>query len=267
MKRYRKQFAANREGWNLRTPVHLRSGFYEIDDFVKGGTSLRCVELEELGDVAGKSLLHLMCHFGQDTLSLARMGARATGIDFSAAAIAAARGLARKTGSPAEFVCCNLYDARKHVQGVFDIVYTSYGVVGWLPDLKAWGRIISESLRPGGIFYIAEFHPFVWMLDDKFEKFAYSYFHSETPLEFDMQGTYADRDADIRYKNFNWIHSLGDVVSALTAAGLEIEFLHEFPFTVYDCFPNLEKIGDHKWWFKHLKGTVPYLFSIRARKK
>ncbi len=267
MKRFEKQFAANRDGWNLRTPVHLRSGFYEIEEFARGATSLRCVELAELGDVAGKRLLHLMCHFGQDTLSLARMGAQATGIDFSEAAIEAARGLSRRIGVPAEFICGNVYDTRKIIKGTFDIVYTSYGVVGWLPDLKEWGRIIAAALRPGGVFYIAEFHPFVWTLDGKFEKFQYSYFHSDTPLEFDMQGTYADRGADIRYKDFNWIHSLGDVVNALIANGLEIEFLHEFPFTVYDCFPNLESIGDHQWQFRHLQGTIPYLFSIRARKK
>ncbi len=267
MKRYQSQFAANREGWDLRTPVHLRSDFYELGNFINGATSLRCVELAELGEVAGRSLLHLMCHFGQDTLSLARMGAAATGIDFSEAAVEAARGLARRIDVRAEFHCCNLYDTRKHVHDLFDIVYTSYGVVGWLPDLGEWGRIISESLRPGGLFYIAEFHPFVWMLDEKHEKFAYSYFHSETPLEFAMRGTYADPSADIRYKDFNWIHSLGDVINALTANGLEIEFLHEFPFTVYDFLPNLEKIGEHKWWFRHLRGTIPYLFSIRARKK
>lgn len=267
MKRFEREFAANLEGWNLRTPVHLRSGFYEIEAFVAGKTSLRCIELEELGDVAGKRLLHLMCHFGQDTLSLARMGAQATGVDFSETAIAAARDLSRRIAVPAKFVCCNLYDTRRFVHGAFDVVYTSYGVVGWLPDLTAWAQIIADSLRPGGTFYIAEFHPFVWMLDEHYEKFTYGYFHTDTPLEFAMQGTYADRDAAIRYRDFNWVHSLGDVVSALVIGGLEIEFLHEFPFTVYDCFPNLEKIGERKWRFRHLKDTIPYLFSIRARKR
>ena len=267
MKKFKEQFTANRDGWNLRTPHHVRSDFYDVKNFIAGATSLRFIEIEELGNISGKTLLHLMCHFGQDTLSLARMGAQATGIDFSDQAIAAARSLAQKIGSKTEFHCCNLYDARKHVDGRFDIVYTSYGVIGWLPDLKEWGRIIAESLQPGGMFYIVEFHPFVWMLDEKHEKFAYSYFYSEKPLEFDMQGTYTDRAADIRYKDFNWIHTLGDVVNALTASGLEIEYLHEFPFSVYDCFADLEKTGEQQWIFKSLRETIPYLFSIRARKK
>jgi len=267
MNKFATQFNSNRDGWNQRTPHHVKSEFYDVRGFVAGATSLRFIEIEELGNIAGKSLLHLMCHFGQDTLSLARMGARTTGIDFSDQAIASAKSLAREIGSDSEFHCCNLYDTRKHVRGRFDIVYTSYGVIGWLPDLTGWGRIIAESLKPGGMFYIAEFHPFVWMMDEKFERFAYSYFHSETPLEFDLKGTYTDRSADISHKDFNWIHTLGDVVNALIANGLEIEFLHEFPFTVYDCFPNLEKVGDHKWVFKNLKDTIPYIFSIRARKK
>ena len=267
MEKFAEQFRANRDGWNLRTPHHVKSDFYDVKNFIAGATSLRSIELGELGDIAGKSLLHLMCHFGQDTLSLARMGARAIGIDFSEKAIESARSLAREIGSETEFHCCNLYDTRQHVRGRFDIVYTSYGVIGWLPDLAEWGRIIAASLNPGGMFYIVEFHPFVWMLDEKHEKFDYSYFHSEEPLEFDLQGTYTDRAADILHHDCNWIHTLGDVVNALIASGLEIEFLHEFPFTVYDCFPNLEKIGEQRWVFKNLRDTIPYLFSIKARKK
>jgi SAM-dependent methyltransferase len=267
MKKFAEQFHANRNGWNLRTPHHVKSDFYDVKHFIAGATSLRSIEIEELGDIAGKSLLHLMCHFGQDTLSLARMGAKATGIDFSDQAIESARSLARKIGSNTEFHCGNVYDTRKHVKGRFDIVYTSYGVVGWLPDIKEWARIIAESLQPGGLFYMVEFHPFIWMMDEKHEKFAYSYFYSEEPLAFDQKGTYTDRTADIRYKDFNWIHTLGDIVNSLIANGLEIEFLHEFPFTVYDCFADLEKIGEHRWIFKNLRDTIPYLFSIKARKK
>jgi 2-polyprenyl-3-methyl-5-hydroxy-6-metoxy-1,4-benzoquinol methylase len=267
MDKFKDQFNANREGWNLRTPHHVKSDFYDVGNFIAGATSLRFIEIEELGNIAGKTLLHLMCHFGQDTLSLARMGAEATGIDFSDKAIAAAKSLARKIGSATEFHCCNLYDTRKHVSGQFDIVYTSYGVIGWLPDLREWGRIIAESLKPGGMFYMAEFHPFLWMMDEKREKFAYSYFHSESPLEFEMKGTYTDRTADICYKDFNWIHTLGDVLNALIASGLEIKFLHEFPFSVYDCLPNLEPAGEQRWVFKNLKDTIPYLFSIKAWKK
>lgn len=267
MKEFSRQFEANKEAWNLRTPHHVSSGFYDVANFRKGATSLRSIEIEELGNIRGKTLLHLMCHFGQDTLSLARMGAEATGIDFSEKAVACARELADELKLGATFHCGNVYDTRELVKERFDIVYTSYGVIGWLPDLREWGRIISESLVPGGTFYIVEFHPFLWMMDDAHVRIENGYFHSKDPLEFDIRGTYADRSADIAYKDFNWIHPMSDVVNSLIANGLEIEYLHEFPFTVYDCFPDLEKIGEHKWVFRSLRDTIPYLFSIKARKR
>jgi SAM-dependent methyltransferase len=267
MKDLSRQFEANKEAWNLRTPYHVRSDFFAVASFKKSATSLRSIEIEELGNIEGKTLLHLMCHFRQDTLSLARMEAKPTGIDFSEKAVAFARKLADEQKLDAEFHCCNLYDTRKHVHERFDIVYTSYGVIGGLPELGEWGRIISESLKPGGTFHMVEFHPFIWMLDDDRERSAYSYFHSETPLELDIEGTYADRTADIASKDFNWVHSLSDVVNSLIGNGLEIETLREFPYTVYECFPNLERIGEQKWILRNLWDKIPYLFSLKARKK
>lgn len=267
MENLQNQFNENREAWNKKTAVHVESEFYNLNDFKNGVTSLKSIELGELGDISNKKLLHIQCHFGQDTLSLARLGASVTGVDFSEAAITYAKNLSREINVPAEFICSNVYELRKHTEKIFDIVFTSYGVIGWLPDINEWAKIISTSLKPGGIFYMVEFHPFIWTLDDNFEKFYYSYFHSEIPLEFDVKGTYADRNADISYKNFNWIHSLSDVIMALKNNGLELEFFHEFPYSVYNVFPNMEPVDNEKWVLKSLKDTVPYLFSIKAVKK
>jgi len=153
-------FALNRASWNARTPVHLRSRFYDLEAFKAGQTSLKPIELEQVGDVRGKSLLHLQCHFGQDTLSWARLGARVTGLDLSDVAIAEARALASGLGIRARFVEGNVYDAPALLGGErFDVVFTSYGVVGWLPRLEPWARAIAASLAPGGTFHGVEFHP------------------------------------------------------------------------------------------------------------
>lgn len=267
MNTFDKEFKANHDAWNKKTPHHINSEFYDMKSFKEGKNSLRFIELDELGPVTGKSILHLQCHFGQDSISLARMGANVTGIDFSDVAITKAKKLAEELKVNTKFICSNIYDTRHLVKDKFDIVFTSYGIIGWLPDLDRWANVISESLKPGGEFYIVEFHPFIWMMDDNFEKFEYSYFHSEIPLEFNVEGTYTDRSANVSYKNFNWIHSLSDIVSALIKSGLEIQLFNEFPFSVYNCFPNMEKIGEQKWIFKNHKDMIPYVFSIKATKK
>ncbi len=162
-------FEANRQIWNLRTEVHKTSAFYDVEGWKKGKTSLNDIELREVGDVTGKKLLHLQCHFGQDTLSWARLGARVTGCDLSDNAIAYARQLAREAGLKARFVRCNVYDLSRYLGGKYDIVFASYGVVGWLPDLEPWAAVIARFVKKGGFFYLAEFHPVVWMLDEKME--------------------------------------------------------------------------------------------------
>lgn len=149
----------NRHAWDLRTAAHLDTEFYDVDAFRRGGLSLRGLEREELGDVQGQSLLHLQCHFGLDTLSWARLGATVTGVDFSQDSIAAARSLAAETGIEAAFVCSDIYDLPKALDGEFGIVVTTYGVLPWLPDLAEWGRIVASFLRPGGRFCLVEIHP------------------------------------------------------------------------------------------------------------
>jgi len=167
----------NKASWNTRTEVHFDSEFYDNESFLKGKSSLNDIELDLLGDVAGKSVLHLQCHFGQDTISLARMGAKATGVDLSDLSIKRANELNEKAGTDARFICTDLYSLPIHLDETFDIVFTSYGTIGWLPDMDKWAAIVSKYLKPGGLFVIAEFHPVVWMFDDDFKFIKYNYFN------------------------------------------------------------------------------------------
>ncbi len=258
-------FEANRQGWNLRTEVHKTSEFYDVEGWKKGRSSLNEIELRELGDVSGKSLLHLQCHFGMDTMSWARLGAEVTGCDLSDKAIDYARELAAELGIPARFVCCNVYDLPQHLEGQFDIVFASFGVVGWLPDLKPWARVISHFLKPGGTFYLAEFHPVIWMMDDHMEFLKYPY-HNVVVIETEQVGTYAERYANIQYKEFGWNHSLSEVINSLIQNGLRIEFLNEYPYSPYDCFDKTVQGEDGYYRIKGLENIIPMVYSIRAIK-
>ena len=228
--------------------------------------------MEELGNVAGKTLLHLQCHFGLDSLSWARLGARVTGVDFSDQAIALARSLSQEVGLEAEFVCSDIYELPQVLAGQFDIVYTSYGVLAWLPDLKNWAAVIAHFLKPGGVFFIAEFHPFAMVFDNSETatglRIQYPYFHPAEPYKFDVQGSYIDRQAEVNQKvEYEWDHSLGEIVDALLAAGLRLEFLHEYPYCTYAMFPSLmEQCSDGMWRLKEGDGSIPLMFSIRASK-
>ena len=262
--------AANRELWDARTPIHVASDFYDVEGFKAGRSRLREIALEELGDPAGRTLLHLQCHFGLDTLSWARLGARVTGVDFSAEAIRAARELARDAGIEARFVESDVYRLPEALDERFDVVFTSYGVLPWLPDLAPWAEVVASFLRPGGTFHIVEFHPFAWVFDDEPGvsdlRAAYSYFHDREPLRFEEDGTYADPWAPIRKPEYVWAHPLGEVVTCLLEAGLTIELLREHPVTTYQALPFLER-GDDGWWRVPAgMPEIPLLFSLRARR-
>ena len=263
MENYSAYFNANRERWNQRTAVHRDSDFYDRRGFVAGKSVLSPIELTELGDVKGKSLLHLQCHFGMDSLDWARRGAKVTGVDLSDKAIEEARSLNAELGLDAEFICSNVYDIRGHLDKQFDIVFTSFGVIGWLPDLKAWANIIKDLLKPGGVFYIAEFHPVVWMFDDDFTHIQYSYDNQEV-IETELSGTYADRDAPISGKEYGWNHSISEILNALLEAGLRLEFFNEHMYSPHPCFSRVVPAGEGRWWIEGLERKIPMVFSLKC---
>lgn len=264
---HKKYFEVNKATWDKKVSIHAKSDFYDIVGFKNGKTSLNNYELEELGNVNGKSLLHLQCHFGQDTLSWSRLGAKCTGIDLSSEGIKQAKLLNDELGLDATFIESNLYDVPKNVEGQFDIIFTSYGVIGWLPDLKTWGEIIASKLKRGGVFYLIEFHPIAWMFDflQSPPKLTYPYLQSDVIYE-EYKGTYTNSDANILSKEYGWNHGLGEVVTALTKAGLQLEFLHEFEKSPYNSFPKMDKTEDGMFVLKENKRMFPLLYSIRAIK-
>lgn len=265
MQDYNLYFDANRDLWNQRTVVHRDSAFYNLAGFKDGETVLTPIEPSELGNVKGKTLLHLQCHFGMDSLDWARRGAKVTGVDLSDKAIEEAEKLNKELGLNASFICCNVLDTSKFVKEQFDIVFTSYGTIGWLPDLKPWAQMIAERLKPGGVFYIAEFHPVVWMFDDEFTYIAYSYENREV-IVTENQGTYTDRDADIKGKEYSWNHSISEVLNALIGAGLKIEMFNEHMYSPYPCFRNVVEFEKGKWYIKGLEGKIPMVYSLKAVK-
>lgn len=255
----------NRDSWNRRTAVHLDSAFYDLPAFLQGKSSLNDIELDLLPDLRGKSLLHLQCHFGQDTLSLARMGAQVTGIDLSDQAIAAARNLSNQLNLPANFVCTDVYSTPEVLQQHFDLVFTSYGTIGWLPDLDRWARVVSRMLKPGGTFVFVEFHPVVWMFDDAFTHFRYAYFNEGVLMETES-GTYADRQADMQLDYHYWNHSLEEVLGSLLHHGLQLTNFREYNYSPYNCFQGTEEFEPGKFRIQSLGNKIPMVFALTARK-
>ncbi|MCF8262612.1 MAG: class I SAM-dependent methyltransferase [Melioribacteraceae bacterium] len=265
MKEIENYIEINRKLWNAKTPIHVKSDFYENEIFLKGKSSLKSIETDLMGDVAGKSILHLQCHFGQDSISLARLGAKVTGIDLSDEAIKVAGKMANDLNVDAKFICCDIYDLPNQLSEEFDIVFTSYGTIGWLPDLDKWASVVSRFLKKNGKFVFVEFHPFIWMLDDNFEKFQFSYFNDEAIVE-ENEGTYTNFDSDIKEKSVSWNHPLSEVFSNLLNHGLSITHFAEYDFSPYNCFQNLEKLENDKFRFKHIPSKIPLLYSILATK-
>ncbi|NIH81835.1 class I SAM-dependent methyltransferase [Amycolatopsis viridis] len=255
----------NRALWDDRVPVHLDSDFYDLAGFRAGGQTLREFETAEVGEVDGRSLVHLQCHFGLDTLSWARRGARVTGLDFSGKAIDAAREVAQEAGLPARFVAADVYDAVSVLGETYDIVYTGLGSLCWLPDVGRWARTVAELLRPGGFLYLAEFHPFADVLDeDEGRTVTYDYFAEGPQVWEDNDSTYADREARVQHaRSVEFAHGLGEVVTALLDAGLRLDFLHEHDFTLWQRFAVLERHGV-AYRLPAGRPRVPLLYSLRA---
>jgi SAM-dependent methyltransferase len=262
----RSRMEANRRSWDGRVDVHRRSEYYDLAGFRAGRNSLRSVEREELGDPSGRSLLHLQCHFGMDTLSLARLGARVTGMDFSEPAVSLARALAEELHLEARFVCSNLYDLTRVLHEQFDIVFTSYGVLCWLPDLSEWGRVVARFLRPGGTFVIVENHPIAESMEEVGGRLelAYPMFQRE-PFETDGTQTYADLRLRLPASpNYQWSWSVAGMVSALIDAGLRIERLKELPILTWQRFPSMTR--DAGGWWRLPTDPLPLLVACRAVK-
>jgi SAM-dependent methyltransferase len=262
----------NRELWDAWTRINVASAFYDVASFKSGERGIRLAdyEVEEVGDVVGKSLLHLQCHFGLDTLSWARLGAHVTGADFSEEGIAAARSLAAEVGIPARFVVSDLYDLPAVLDERFDIVYTSGGVLGWLPDIVGWAKVAAHFVAPGGFFYVTELHPVANVFENEGVqpgelRLEYPYWTHEQPLTFEVKGSYADRSAPTEgLVEHGWDHSLGEIVTALIDAGLRIEFLHEFDFVRWPM-DFLVESPDGRWRLPPgTKGQLPLFFSLKA---
>ena len=256
----------NKETWNKKTAVHIASDFYNNEAFLNGKSSLNHFEIDLLGDVSQKKILHLQCHFGQDTLSLARLGAKVTGIDFSDQAIEKAKEYSKQLDLDATFICCDVYDTPNYLDEKFDIVFTSYGTIGWLPDMDKWAAVVSHFLKPEGKFVFVDFHPVVWLFDDDFKEVFYHYFKSEPIIE-EETGTYADKKASLIQKTISWNHSISEVVNALIENGLTIHSLNEYDYSPYNCFNGMEEFETGKFRIKIFENKVPLVYSIKASKK
>jgi SAM-dependent methyltransferase len=265
---------SNRELWDAWTKIHVASAFYDVAAFRNGERPIRLAdyEREEVGSVEAKTLLHLQCHFGLDTLSWSRLGAIVTGVDFSEEAVAAARGLAADLGIPARFVVSDIDGLADVLDERFDIVYTSGGVLGWLPDIASWGRVAAHFVRPGGFLYMTEIHPVAQVFENEGVepgelRLAYPYWSHPEPLRFEVKGSYADRDAPTDgLVEYGWDHSLGEILTSLADAGLRLEFLHEFDFVRWPV-DFLVEGEDGRWRLPDgSKGGLPLFFSLKATK-
>ena len=256
----------NRDSWNAKVEHHLKSDFYFVDEFVNGRTSLNSIELDLLGDISGKEILHLQCHFGQDSIALARLGAKVTAMDLSDKAIEAARELNGKCWTDVEFIISDIYDLPDVLDKKFDLVFTTYGVIGWLPDLSKWAKVISHFLKPRGEFIFVEFHPVIWMFDDDFTHIKYNYFNEKAIVE-NYEGTYADKSANISQQYVMWNHSTSEVLNSLLSENMEIKIFNEYDWSPYPCFQHIEKIEERKYRIPQFGNKVPHVFSVVAQKK
>ncbi|MGE0667555.1 MAG: class I SAM-dependent methyltransferase [Sphingomonadales bacterium] len=261
----------NRAFWDERVPIHVASRFYDLDGFKAGRITLGPDEVRDLGDVRGKRLAHLQCHFGLDTLSWARLGADVTGLDFSGPAIDAARTVARETDLRARFVQGDVYDAPALLGMGFDIVYTGIGALCWLPDIERWARVVADLLRPGGELYLVEFHPANWGLEVNKEtgipEIRYDYFTRTKGEPVAFTGSYADVDArTVHNDTLEWNHDLGSVVTALVRAGMTVSELRETDASYIQSFPFMVQGDDGLWRAPAGRPNMPIMYTLRAAK-
>jgi len=260
--------AANRANWDDRVPVHAASSHYDVDGWLANPRGPRVEELDALGDVGGLDLIHLQCHFGMDTLAFAHAGAQVTGIDFSPVAIGEARSLAARASltDRARFVEADVLQAADAVDGqTYDIVYVSLGALCWLPSITQWAAQVAGLLRPGGRLYLHDVHPLMVAVADDDLRFQYSYFEEAQPASYDDATTYTDGDAPLaNTRTYEWNHSLGEIVTAVLAHGLQIDQLTEHDWTTYPRFPWLIQTGERRWRSPTERPRVPLSFTLLA---
>ena len=267
------KFEIIRRNWNERTPIHAASKFYDVERFKSGRITLTDIERQEMGPVKGKSLLHLQCHFGMDTMSWARLGATATGVDISDAAIELARDLNDELGSGVRFIRANIYDLQSVLDEQFDIVYTAIGALCWLPDMGEWARVVARYVKPGGTFYILDGHPTSHIFepvpthDGNHElKPLNSYFPNADGFSYAAGGHTYTGPETLKSPSHEWQHSMSEIVNAIIAAGLRLEWLNEFPVSGYRAFPQMVRHDDGWWRMGESHGALPFLFSLKATK-
>ena len=255
----------NRRSWDVRVDQHLDSAFYGVEAWLAGETSLKPIEMALLGDVSGARTLHLQCHFGQDSLSLARMGAEVTGLDLSPRAVEEARRLAERAGLAATFVEGDVYAAPSIIDGDFDLVFTSYGTIGWLPDIRRWAQVVAHFVRPGGRFVFAEFHPVLWMLDENFAHIKYAY--AKTDAIVTEEGSYADVLAEAPQTFVGWNHGLAEVIGALLAEGLRITHFSEYDYSPFGIFgEHGVEVARGRHMLRGREGIIPLVYALVAEK-
>jgi SAM-dependent methyltransferase len=263
-------FEVNRRNWDDRVAIHRRdsTGFYSVDTVLSGGDKLNAIEAAEIGDVRGLRIAHLQCHFGLDSICLARRGARVVGLDFSGSAIAEARQLSERTGGDAQFVEGNVYEARKLLEGDFDMVYVTWGAINWLPDIAAWARVVASLVRQGGHLYLAESHPSVLCLDHIEGRIVPRFdwrTPEDQPISEEEETTYTgDETRLLNRRNYSWIHPLSDILNGLIGAGLRLDWLHEHAALTWKLFPEMVECGDGLYRLPAGHPQLPLSFSLKA---
>jgi SAM-dependent methyltransferase len=267
----------NRANWDERAPVHAASPDYDVESLVSDPGFLSKVvrfDLPLLGDIAGVRGVHLQCHIGTDTISLARLGASMTGLDFSPAAVAQARELAERTSADVTFVEADVYDAAEVLgRAGFDLVFTGIGALCWLPRVRPWAKVVAELLRPGGRLFIREGHPMLGTLDDIREGgllvVDFPYFEREEPMVWDEGGTYVQTDAVFEHNvTHEWNHGLGEIVTALQEAGMDLTGLVEHDSIPWEAFPGkMERLENGEWRLADRPWRVPHSYTLQAVKR
>jgi len=267
----------NRLNWDERAPAHATSPDYHVTRLVQDPAFLSYVvqfDVPRLGDIAGLRGVHLQCHIGTDTISLARLGARMTGLDFSPAALTEARRIAALAGAEVDFVQADVYDAVSALgAGRFDLVFTGVGALCWLPDIRRWARTVADLLRPGGRLFIREAHPMLWSIDeergDHMLVVDYPYFETPEPLVFEDDGTYVETNiVFVHNTSHTWNHGLGEIVGALLEVGMELTALEEHRSAPWEALPgNMVRDEHEEWHLRTRPERVPLTYTLQARKR